>query len=505
MSEARVAELESECAQLAAGLELETRRAELSEELLLVSSGPFFSRLPLDLCISIFKLLSWEDRICCAQLCKGWAALLKDARAWETADLSRQEWPLEDWPALLNFASARAGHRLRKLNLEGWNAYPTNKEEEMRGWEAVVSVAAANSETLESLCISSFPSEDENRVRCLLVRLREVLQAAPHVSLSCERLSSTHTEAQQLLLSDGPFARVCMDKLTIECSEGPQHPDDDVLLIPFDGSMLASARQCSMSGLAINASRIDADVVVNFALSAHLSSLCLTSAPGAPSLSLSALTRLLAGGCLQNLEISAHYNRHDGERLLSGPLVPAFLEALRAAKLTSLKLVGVDMFGADPDPEDPLGQYVPRPGGLDVLAACTGHPTLCELDLSRNIPARDRGTLLAVCRALATLVSTPSQLWGLFLSRCQLEDRREPISCMADFFESLPESQLQALHLDWNRINEAGAGALLAAVQAPSSSLRILRLLEDSRPQFGGTPARDELLQQAMAEVRLRR
>ena len=75
---------------------------------------------------------------------------------------------------------------------------------------------------------------------------------------------------------------------------------------------------------------------------------------------------MLESGSLTRLDIW-----NDSTVLLVGAAVPAFCAALRASRLVSLDLCFMRLWESQTD-------------GLDVIAACTGHPTLRTLNLFGN-------------------------------------------------------------------------------------------------------------------------
>jgi hypothetical protein len=190
--------------------------------------------------------------------------------------------------------------------------------------------------------------------------------------------------------------------------------------------------------------------------------------------SLPALTRLLergsgsAGGSLTELVI---YN--GAALLLVGGGVPAFCAALRASRLVKLRLTHMRLFDSLED-------------GLAVVAACTGHPTLRELDLSYNHV--DAVTSPAVGAALAALVAANSELQSLDVFGCNLgDDAASPL-----FAAVAGSTRLRTLDFRDNIISvDCAREAVLPAIQA-NLSLRTLN--------FGTTHDIPEL-QQAMALV----
>jgi hypothetical protein len=216
------------------------------------------------------------------------------------------------------------------------------------------------------------------------------------------------------------------------------------------------------------------NAVVDFAIS-QLQGLQLYQCSLSPA-SLPALTRLLecgsgsAGGSLTELVILNNY-----DPLLVGAGVPAFCAALRASRLVKLWLAQMSLFNSLED-------------GLAVVAACTGHPTLRELDLSINHV--DDVAEPTVGAALAALVAANSALQSLDVSECDLgDDAARPL-----FAAVAGSTRLRTLNFSDNDISaDCAREAVLPAVQA-NTSLRKLSFHEEDIPE----------LQQAEALVRAR-
>jgi hypothetical protein len=214
------------------------------------------------------------------------------------------------------------------------------------------------------------------------------------------------------------------------------------------------------------------NAVVNLAIS-QLQRLQLDHCRLSPA-SLPALTRLLergsgsAGGSLTELIYNNIYP------LLEGAGVPAFCAALRASRLVKLTLNSMRLFDSLED-------------GLAVVAACTGHPTLRELDLIRN--RVNAVAAPAVGAALAALVAANSELQSLNVSLCYLgDDAARPL-----FAAVAGNTHLRTLDFSDNGISaECARQAVLPAIQA-NTSLRKLSF-------YSGIPE----LQQAEALVRAR-
>jgi hypothetical protein len=176
--------------------------------------------------------------------------------------------------------------------------------------------------------------------------------------------------------------------------------------------------------------------------------------------SLPALTRLLesgsgsAGGSLTELVFIG------GEPLLEGAGVPAFCAALRASRLVKLWLRQMRLFDSLED-------------GLAVVAACTGHPTLRELNLSYN--RVNAVAAPAVGAALAALVAAESALQTLNVAHCNLgDDAARPL-----FAAVAGSTRLRTLHCRDNDISaNCAREAVLPAIQA-NTSLRKLDFAHD--------------------------
>jgi hypothetical protein len=270
------------------------------------------------------------------------------------------------------------------------------------------------------------------------------------------------------LLVEPQFASVCLRSLDISAF-------DTQLDLPAVVARLAL--QASLMRLDLWYVQLDSqpalNAVVDLAIS-QLQCLQLWDCRLSPA-SLPALTRLLergsgsAGGSLTELVI---YNNNNP--LLVGAGVPAFCAALRASRLVKLTLRQLRLFVSLED-------------GLAVVAACTGHPTLRELDLSWNHV--DAVVLPAVGAALAALVAANSELQTLDVNYCILgDDAARPL-----FAAVAGSTRLRTL--DWRGSNisaECAREAVLPAIQA-NTSLRYLDFASDI-PE----------LQQAEALVRAR-
>jgi hypothetical protein len=331
----------------------------------------------------------------------------------------------------------------------------------------VLPVLRSNALSLLELRAGSL--SDENGYLFSTAQVEELLAAAPllHV-LECDvRLDSDEALAPvPRLLVEPQFAAVRLCSLYIAF-----HAQLDAPVVVARLALHASLTRLNLYHVHLD-SQPALNAVVDFAIS-QLQRLQLDHCSLSPA-SLPALTRLLergsgsAGGSLTELVIT-----NGAAPLLEGAGVPAFSAALRASRLVKLSLAEMSLFDSLED-------------GLAVVAACTGHPTLRELDLSYNHV--DAVTSPAVGAALAALVAANSELQSLDVNYCYLgDDAARPL-----FAAVAGSTRLRTLQCYGNDISaECAREAVLPAIQANTS----LRKLD-----FGYAPAFFEL-QQAMTLV----
>ncbi len=96
-----------------------------------------FAALPHALLLALFALLPVDQRLRCAEVCRGWRALLSDVSLWLRLDLSPAGGVARDAAtnALLRAAAARAAGGLRALDVDDCRSITH---------EAVCAVAAQN-------------------------------------------------------------------------------------------------------------------------------------------------------------------------------------------------------------------------------------------------------------------------------------------------------------------------------------------------------------------------
>jgi hypothetical protein len=354
-------------------------------------------------------------------------------------------------PALLAAAAARAQGALRVLDVTGWHELYRGPNQLTTTLERVLPVLRSNARSLLELRASYLL--DEYHRLFSTAQVEELLTAAPLLRvLECDVDLGSRNEALApvpRLLVEPQFAAVRLCRLHIKDSRAQL----DVAAVVARLALHASLTCLDLQYVQLD-SQPALNAVVDLAIS-QLQCLQLSGCNLSPA-SLPALTRLLErgsgseGGSLTELDI---YNNHNP--LLEGAGVPAFCAALRASRLDKLELAQMRLFDSLQD-------------GLAVVAACTGHLTLRELDLNFNHV--NAVAAPAVGAALAALVAANSALLSLHVYDCNLgDDAARPL-----FAAVAGSTRLRTLLCSQNDISaECAREAILPAIQA-NTSLREL-------------------------------
>jgi len=324
------------------------------------------SPLPTELVRLVFLLLPADVRLRCREVCRGWCAFLAEASLWRVCDLSaRSGVAARRKLALLRAATERAQGTLEVLDVTGWQGLfdLQEEEEEIKAYDRLamlLPILHSNAESLVTLRAQDCFSHGDFRY-LITADIEALLAAAPRLRLlECDAGSETDTAANTLRLLDEPqFASVRLQTLYLE----PQG-------LPFDMPAAAAriALHASLSRLRLWGVGLDSEpalgAVDNLAVS-QLQYLSMLACDLSPT-SLPALTRMLGSVSLKELYIENNF-----APLLVGAAVPAFCAALRPSRLVQLQLSWMCLWDSQED-------------GLSVIAACTRHPTLRELDLQSN-------------------------------------------------------------------------------------------------------------------------
>jgi hypothetical protein len=424
--------------------------------------------LPPELVERILLEVPLDDRLRGREVCRGWRAFLGRPGLWEVLDFSRLA---RRTPALLAAAAAQSQGALRVLDLSGWRELFRMPNQHNATLEQMLPVLRSNARSLLELRAGSLSS---GNFGFNTPQIEELLAAAPLLRvLECDVNLGFDNEAlapAPCLLVEQQFAAVRLRSLAI-----------NAFVTQLDAPVVVArlALHATLTRLDLYDVHLDSQPVLNAVVDLAISQLqrlqlwyCRLSPASLP-----ALTRLLergsgsAGGSLTELFI---YNNNNP--LLESAGVPAFCAALRASRLIELGLAAVRLFDSLED-------------GLAVVAACTGHPTLRELNLRWN--RVDHVTSPAVGGALAALVAADSALQTLNVYHCNLgDDAVRPL-----FAAVAGSTRLRTLICCDNGISaNCAREAVLPAIQANTS----LRKLDS-----GYARAIPEL-QQATALVRAR-
>jgi hypothetical protein len=157
--------------------------------------------LPLAVWLHIFSLLPADARACCAAVRRAWRAALADACHWQELDLSPSSGVRVATEAVLAGAAARAGGRLRALNVSGVATLRM---------EALLAVLSANAAALRTLYATGLTRS--------CAHMRALLAAAPRLSALHADVRCSAEEAPALLRAAPPFAPLRLRHLELHDS-----------------------------------------------------------------------------------------------------------------------------------------------------------------------------------------------------------------------------------------------------------------------------------------------
>jgi hypothetical protein len=400
------------------------------------------SPLPLCVVLHIFSLLPVDDRLRCAEVCRGWRSVLLERSLWTRLDLSatsgvRVRARIGALDSLLRCAAARAGGGLQSLHVIKDHVTP----------EALLAVAAANAGALREL----HTHRDKPYSGFTPDQVEALCGAAPLLRTFTTDLCDTTGNVQDVgraLRNEAPFGPLRVRHLSANL-----HDEDEADVSAFTAEVAAHASLC---GLELRYASLGTpaalDAVVEAALARRLQTVDLFECGLSPA-SVPALTRLLARDALTTLACSCMF-------LLDVPAARVLAAALRAnSTLTSLSLFNTGVFN------DPAA-------AVELLGALTGHASLRVLDLKHNrrpVAAHPE----AAGAALGALVAANAPaLTQLDVAVCDLGG----VGLRA-LFEALPaNTHLRKLECSYNFINNAfAADVVLPAVRA-NASLRQVEL-----------------------------
>jgi hypothetical protein len=306
----------------------------------------YFARLPNALLLLILALLPVDTRLRCAEVCRGWRAVVTERSLWLRLALPPVAGRVTD--ALLRAAAARAGGALLSLAVVDCpDITPV----------ALLAVATANAATLQEarLCLGK-----DDELQC--EHLEALLRGAPLLRTLQADVTCISEQTRRLMRNEPPFAALRMRRLKVSGHVGGEAA---TLALAADltahATAHASLEQLYLLGALLHAPAA-LDAIVEAALACRLRRLELGACRLSPA-SAPALARLIVGGALTTLHIHAH------AQLLDEPAAVLLGDALRVnTTLTSLNLYRARLW------------QVPA-AGVALLNALTAHPSLCELVL----------------------------------------------------------------------------------------------------------------------------
>jgi hypothetical protein len=403
--------------------------------------------LPLPVVLHVFSLLPVDCRLRCAEVCRGWRAVLSERSLWTRLDLTRASGMRVRegnhargvLDRMLRCAAARAGG-LQSLHIDVRNV----------SHATLLEVAAANADALRELHVHGKLTDD---LGFDLEHVEPLLGAAPLLRTLAIGLNCDNTElraVRRMLRNDAPFAPL---RVVYLCANLRNKGRAGVVAFAAD-----VAAHASLTGLTLEEAPLDTpaalDAVVDAALARRMQRVGLWDCGLSPE-SAPALARLLDGGALTTLECW-HMDA------LDAPAARVLAAALRASSaLTSLTL-------------NRAGVFRDAAVTAELLGALTGHASLRTLSLQGNdtTAAADQAAMGALLGAM--VAANAPALTELDVSWCVLGD-----DGLRALFEALPRNtHLRKLVAARNMILETFAhDVLLPAVRA-NASLRQLRMDE---------------------------
>jgi hypothetical protein len=415
------------------------------------------SQLPLSVVLHIFSLLPVDCRLRCAEVCRGWRAVVSERSVWTRLDLSATSGvhaPLRydlNFDSLLRCASARAGGGVQALQVQMHTVTH----------QALLEVAATNAGALRELHAS-----DDITLGFTPAEAEALCGAAPLLHAFFADLACDETGIQTVrraLRNEAPFGPLRVVRLNAHLNN-----EDEGGVMAFAADVAAHA---SLTRLTLHRAPLYTpaalDAVVDAALARRLHAVVLDSCRLTPA-SAPALARLLGGGATSALRHVAL----KGDTLLTAPAARELAAALRAnSTLTSLSIDSASVF------HDPAA-------AAELLDALTGHVSLRVLSLHDNAMAAAHQAAAGALLGALLAANTPA-LKQLDVSYCFLGD-----DGLRPLFEALPaNTHLWALFCSGNDSSDAfAADVLLPAVRA-NASLRMLSAQGGFEPL--GPAARD--------------
>jgi hypothetical protein len=426
--------------------------------------------LPLLLVLHIFSLLPVDCRLRCAEVCRGWRAVLSERSLWARLELTavsgvRVRQGRGSLNSLLRCAAARAGGGLQSLQVD------KNRVTHA----ALLEVAAANSGALrELLCACTEPPAYSGFP---VANIEALVHAAPLLRTFATDLECDAQAARRVLRTEASFGPLRVRRLYASL-----YGDDEAGVVAFAADVAAHT---SLQELALTFARLETggalDAVVDAALALRLISVSLEQCHFSPA-SAPALARLLGGNALTTLEC-LYTDMLDAPAAAVRAAVAVLAPALRAnATLTSLSLAGTGIW------RDPAA-------GAALLSALTGHASMRVLYICNDCPEPEHQAAVGASFGALVAANAPA-LTQLDLCFCDLGD-----DGMRALFEALPHNtHLRTLDVEQNLLSEAFArDVLLPAVRA-NTSLRSLYVKEEDGEIASAREAMERVAQREFSD-----
>ena len=373
-------------------------------------AAAIFATLPEEALRCIWLALPPEDRARCACVCRAWRDALADPALWTCLRPSMHSSTLfwlgagANLITKLRAAAAKAAGRLEVMDFSGVLMW-----EPLEPW--LLELATANAGTLRELGVANFGGvhgPDE-----ILTGLRT---AAPHVEILHLRHGSELGDvaaAMRMLRNEGAYHPLRLGSLNLRLP--PAQADVDVQALASSIAAHASLRKLQVTGLTVP--HLDAlDALVDAVLTRKICDFALAECT-VPSESASSLARLVEGGVVEKLELSAISTLEAAAPFFDSAavavLAPALLSSTRLKELTlSGNRIWADSTAA-----------------AALFAALASHPSLETLTISNDQPQ----TAAAAVEVAAAALLAASSLSELYLKDNELDDL-----CLGPLFDALP-------------------------------------------------------------------
>ena len=283
---------------------------------------------------AVFLLLPDDTRLRCSEVSRAWRALLADTTFWARISLCTSSGIQRFSLPLLRAAVAKAGGRLRALDITGQpgrdNRILLHVTDPLS--RLVREVVAANASTLTELCVRHFWAAED--VRTLLEEEAPLLQL-----LQASVVATDRQLARALLRNEPPFQALRLQRLYL-WTQGSLNGSLDsiahVVALSSDLRCHASLEKLILYCAALNTGAA-MGAVVDACIALGLRKLQLGGCRVTPT-TLPELTRLIAGGALRKLKVlnngaTMFDEGHESTRL--------FVDAVRASAMTRLRLKNV--------------------------------------------------------------------------------------------------------------------------------------------------------------------